>query len=169
MSQLIAIRADAVRKSVPLGTYANILLRPMPRQGVKDTPIVLRTGEVARIKHLNGDVLKKWHWIAGQEHTRYIYTIYTNGAVKITSISGYYSGATINKLLIVDEVGIWYKIQCLKAGSDWWTKAIPDYCLHRVYALSRGGKLISPPCGDVVLPVITRSGFGWIEKWQVGG
>ena len=164
-----AIRADMVKKNVPLGTYANIVLRPQHRAGVKDSPIGLRSGEIVRIKHLLGDINRKWNWVAGQEHTKFIYCIYENGATKITSISGFYSGAMVNnKMLVIDEWDGWYKVQTLKAGTDWWTKPISEYFLHHVYALNKAGKLINPPCGDVVLPLITRLGYAWIEKWQVG-
>lgn len=162
-----AIRADLVKIDKPLGTYANILLRPQHRRGVKDSPIVLRGGEIHRIRHLNGEDAKKWNWICGSEHAEFIYTQYDTGVIKITSISGYYSGTLLNKFSILGEWGNWYLVQTLKAGSDWWTKAIPAHLLHNVYCLSRGGKLNNPPCGSVVLPVISRSGTAWIEKWQV--
>ena len=165
MKIVTAIQADKVTKSVPLGTYANIVLRPQPRTGSKDSPIVLRTGEQARIKLMNGNDVKKWNWIAGKEHTRYIYIV-ANGVIKITSISGFYSGGIDNKFKVLEQKGNWYKVQTLKAGAAWWLLPIPSYCLHHVYALSKGGKLINSPCGDVVLPLITRTGWAWIEKWQ---
>jgi hypothetical protein len=157
----LALAIMATEAGPTLNTYANILLRP-DKKRVKDSPILLLPVEIARIKELNDNDPAKWRWVAGQEHTRYIYM--ESSDVMITSISGYYSGEVKNKFRILDTFKKWVKVETLMAGSDWWKGPIPEYCLHNVYTFK--GKL--PPCGVVTLPVITRSGFGWIEGRQVG-
>jgi len=157
-----AIRADT--QDTCWGTYANILLRPAPKQ-VKDSPIPLSVGEVERVKKLLDYDANKIKWVIAED-TRRIYLI-ENGRVRITSISAYYSGFIKNYFNVIERYGHWVKVETLKAGSGWHNNPIPPHLLHNVYGLSTNGKLINPPCGDVVLPVITRSGFGWIQDWQI--
>jgi len=156
-----AIRAD--EQTDCWGTYANITLYPSPKQA-KDSPIPLSIGEVARIKNIIGDP-KKWPWVA-TDNTKRIYTI-ENGKVKITSISAYYSGTLTNYFNVLERSGRWVMVETLRAGSGWHNDPIPPHLLQVVYGLTKDGKLINPPCGDVVLPVITRTGYGWIRDWQL--
>jgi hypothetical protein len=154
---------QAKKAGIFLFTYANFLLRPKPNKRIKDGPIRLSANEVARVKELNGNVHAKWRWVAGQNHSRYIYKESDSGVVQITSVSGFCSGAVENKVNVLVVYGKWLQIETLVAGSDWWNKPIPSWCLHHVYTF-RGRK---PKCGDVVLPLITRIGYAWIEGWVV--
>ena len=144
-------------------TYANISLRPQPRWGSKFGPIVLIDGEVDRIFHMLEGNLRKWNWVVGSEHTRYIYMADEEGMVKITSVSGFYSGIILNQFNVLERRGKWLKVETLKAGSDWWKNPIPPHLIHSVYSFK--GAL--PKCGPVQLPVLTATGYAWIERWQV--
>ena len=147
-----------------LTTYANLLLRPQPRRGSKFSPIPLTNDEEDAIFHdlLGGD-LRKWRWVVGSEHTRYIYMADREGTVKITSVSGFYSGQVLNRFNVLEDRGKWLMVETLKAGSGWWNSPIPAHLIHSVYTFK--GAL--PKCGPVRLPVITSTGYGWIERWQV--
>jgi hypothetical protein len=161
-----ALRADLQKEC--WGTYANIALYPS-HKFAKDSPIPLLDGEVDRLRQLwnyNKDIEK---WVIADTPKR-IYII-ENGRVKITSISGYYSGYyygdDTNYFNVLERWGHWVKVETLKAGSGWHNKPIPPHLLHTVHSLSKDGKLINNPPGAVVLPVITRTGFGWIQDWQI--
>ena len=155
---------------IPLGTYANILLRPVPRRGIKDSPIRLTGQEVRMVQMMNGMSMAKWNWICGQEHTRYIYMSDEKGQVSITSISAYYSNqnAWVNRFRVLEETGGWVKVQTYAAGSNWYDQPLQPWAVHRVWSMNRGGSVIDNPCGWVWLPIITRSGYGWMEKDQLG-
>lgn len=164
ISDLKTITAIPANKAgIALNTYANILLRPVARLGVKDSQIVLTDNEIIRIAELLDCSAEKWRWVVGDNHTRYIY-MSSGGKVRITSISGYYSGPNhSNQFHVLAETEKWWKVETIRAGSDWWQKQnLPPYLLHRVYTFK--GSL--PKCGEVKLPVITRTGYAWIEKWQ---
>lgn len=166
MSTVTAIQAKIAAKiaNPPVKTYANILLRPKPRLGVKFSTIKLSREEIDRIFNdlLDGDLIK-WNWVVGQNHTRYIYMIGEEGDVRITSVSGFYSGAIQNNFKILEEQKLWLKVETLMAGSNWWQDDIPHYCLHNVYTF----KGVEPKCKTVILPLITPTGYAWIERWQV--
>jgi hypothetical protein len=157
-----AIRADA--QTDCWGTYANIALYPS-HKFAKDSPIPLLDGEVERVRKLLDYNVDKIKWVIADTPKR-IYMI-ENGRVKITSISAYYSGDVTNYFNVLERWGHWVKVETLKAGSGWHNQPIPHHLLHTVYGLTTNGKLINPPCGTVVLPVITRAGFGWIQDWQI--
>lgn len=157
-----AIKADLQQDC--WGTYANIALYPS-HKFAKDSPIPLLDGEVERVRKLldyNADKIK---WVIAED-TKRIYMI-ERGKVKITSISGYYSGAVTNYFNVLERWGNWVKVETLKAGSGWHNQPIPEHLLHTVHSLSKNGKLINNPPGTVILPVITRAGFGWIQDWQL--
>lgn len=167
----VAIDADKIPETLgkPYGTYANILLRPQALDGSKDSPIPLLVDEWTRIKAINGNDPRKAAWIAGSDHTRFIYLEGEDGSIKVTSISGYYSNSmlgSVNHFKVLKEVGDWLLVETLKAGSDWWKGDIPSHCLHRVWSLNWGNKIIDNPPGIVWLPVITRTGDGWIKRVQ---
>jgi len=145
-------------------TYANILLRTIPRKGAKSSPVKLSNDEALYILNVLLDgALAKWYWVVGREHSRYIY-MEEKGIVKITSVSGFYSGTIKNQFNMIGTSGkSWIKVETLKAGSDWWKNPIPRYLLHDVYSF-RGAL---PKCGPIKLPVITSTGYAWIERGQV--
>jgi hypothetical protein len=159
---VVALRADLQQEC--WGTYANIALYPS-HKFAKDSPIPLSSGEVDRLWMLWNYNTNVGKWVIAED-TKRIYMI-ENGKVKITSISGYYSGTVTNYFNVLERWGHWVKVETLKAGSGWHDKPIPPHLLHTVYGLTTNGKLINPPCGTVVLPVITRTGFGWIQDWQI--
>jgi hypothetical protein len=161
-----AIQATKARRLADIFqlTYANILLRPAPKKSAKSSAIKLSFDEEDRIFELLNNDLRKWRWVVGSDHTRYIYCQDESGLVKITSISGYYSGEVKNQFHVIGSSGKnWLKVETIKAGSDWWKYPINPYLLQGVYSFK--GAL--PKCGPVILPVITKDGFGWIERWQV--
>lgn len=165
MNMVTAIQAKQAARLLgfTLTTYANILLRPQPRWGSKFSAIKLTNDEEDRIfTDLLGGDLRKWRWVVGQNHTRYIYAE-ENNAIKITSVSGFYSGALLNQFHVLEDRGKWLMVETLRAGGDWWKKPIPPHLIHNVYTY----KGYLPPCGAVKLPVITITGFAWIERWQV--
>ena len=165
MNLVTAIQAIKAKKLIQVSspTYANILLRPAPKRSAKSSAIKLSKDEANAVFDLLERNWAKWRWVVGSDHTRYIYCQDENGLTKITSISGYYSGAIKNQFNVLKESGKWLMVETLKAGSDWWTKPIPLHLVHSVYSFK--GAL--PKCGPVRLPVITASGYGWIERWQV--
>jgi hypothetical protein len=159
-----AIQATKARRLADIFqlTYANILLRPAPKKSAKSSAIKLSFEEEDRIFALLNDNLRKWRWVVGQNHARYIY-MEENNIIKITSVSGFYSGEIKNQFHVIEEFGKWLKVETLEAGGDWWKYPINPYLVQGVYTFK--GAL--PRCGPVTLPVITASGFGWIERWQV--
>ena len=164
MNLVTAIQAKQAARLLgfTLTTYANLLLRPHARRGSKFSPILLSSGEEDRIFEILGRDLRKWRWVVGAEHTRYIYMA-NNEEVRITSVSGFYSGAVINRFNVLEDRGKWLMVETLRAGSDWWKNPIPPHLLHNVYTF----KGMLPKCGPVRLPVITSTGFAYIESWQV--
>jgi hypothetical protein len=166
MNLVTAIQAKQAARLLgfTLTTYANLLLRPQPRRGSKFSPIPLTNYEEDRIFHdLLGSDLRKWRWVVGSEHTRYIYMAYREGTVKITSVSGFYSGQVLNQFNVLEDRGKWLMVETLKARSDWWKNPIPPHLIHSVYTF----KGYLPKCGPVRLPVITSTGYGFLERYQV--
>lgn len=150
------------------GTYANIRFYIKP--DTKDGNITLLTEEVTRIKYiLRGDI-KKWNWVCGQEHTRFIYMDDGTGKISITNESGFYSGSYEENFFNVQEVsGQWVRVETLKAGSDWWKNDVPRQFLHRVWSLTPDNKIIDNPAGEIWLPLLSRNGTAWIQKSQLYG
>ena len=159
----ISAVAGCKRDKPAVKTYANIILRPQPRRGSKFTPIKLTNDEALCIFGLLEYEFTKWYWVVGREHTKFIY-MESEGSVKITSVSAFYSGAVKNQFNVLEQRGKnWLRVETLKAGTDWYYYPIPSHLLHRVYSF-RGAL---PKCGSVVLPVITISGSAWIERDQI--
>ena len=164
MNLVTAIQATKAKRFVlpTVNTYANILLRPAPKKSAKSSAIKLSKAETDLVFYLLDRNWAKWRWVVGSDHTRYIYCQDENGLTKITSVSGYYSGTEKNQFNVLEDLGKWLKVETLKAGTDWYKLQIPSYLLHHVYSF-KGAQ----PRGDIILPVITASGYGWIERWQV--
>jgi len=164
MNLMTAIQARQAARLLgfTLTTYANLILRPQARRGSKFSPILLNNNEEDRIFDILNNDLRKWRWVVGQDHTRYIY-MEANNIIRITSVSGFYSGTLRNQFNVLKDMGKWLKVETLKAGSGWWNNPIPAHLIHSVYTFK--GNL--PPCGPVRLPVITNTGEAYIERWQV--
>jgi hypothetical protein len=159
---------DAQALGLPFcgGTYANIRFYIKP--DTKDGNITLIPDEVARVKYILRNDARKWNWVCGQEHTRFIYMDDGTGKISITNESGFYSGLGVSNFFnVLQVVGQWVQVETLKAGSDWWTRDVPKQFLHRVWSLTPDNKIIDNPCGEVWLPLISRNGAAWIQKSQL--